>query len=79
MSEIPTRNYRHRQDLHALDRSQPSFLPGVGHDYEGTSMRHFWALGHCGVVCTAVYPANSFSNALASCKSAVSKPSVNQP
>src|SRR5215475_3396592 len=43
MSEIPTRHYRHRQDLHALDRRQPSFLPGVGHDYEGTSMRYFWA------------------------------------
>ena len=34
MSEIPTRNYRHRQDLHAIDRRQPSFLPGVGHDNE---------------------------------------------
>ena len=34
MSEIPTRNYRHAQDLHAIDRRQPSLLPGVGHDYE---------------------------------------------
>jgi hypothetical protein len=34
MREIPTRNYRHMQDLHAIDRRQPSFLPGIGHDYE---------------------------------------------
>jgi hypothetical protein len=46
---------------------------------EWQPVRHFWAICHCSVVCTAVYPANSSSKALASCKSAVSKPSVNQP
>ena len=82
MREIPTRHYRHRQDLHALDRRQPSFLPGVGHDYEGTSMRLYETfLGEVDqqrVVAQQVYSPSSSSSALASWRSAVSKPSVNQ-
>ena len=42
-------------------------------------VRRCWAFCHCGVMGTAVYPANSSSKALASWRSAVSKPSVNQP
>ena len=38
MSEIPTRNHCHAQEPHAINRRQPSFLPGVGHD----SGWHLW-------------------------------------
>jgi hypothetical protein len=33
MNEIPTRNHCYAQGPHAIDRRQPSLLPGVGYDY----------------------------------------------